>query len=102
MSIRFLRLLELFWLIRFLRITELIKLIGIIGAISVLRFIRNFSVSRASLREAARVLAQLLWASGLQCEFACFGTILQSKRPAYNSTSRKKHENNPHIPRNLE
>ena len=43
---------------------------------------------RAGLREAARVLAQVLWASGLQCKFACFRTVLQSKWPAYNSTSR--------------
>jgi hypothetical protein len=64
------------------------KSIGIIRQ-RVLRFIRNLSIIQAGLREAARVLAQLLWASGLQCKFACFTTILQSKRPAYKSTRRK-------------
>ena len=61
------------------------KSIRIVGLKRVLRFIRNFRIIRAGLREAARVLAQLLWASGLQREFACVTTILQSKRPAYNS-----------------
>jgi hypothetical protein len=42
---------------------------------------------RAGLREAARVLAQVLWATGLQRNFACFRTILQSNWPAYNHTS---------------
>jgi hypothetical protein len=43
----------------------LIRFIGIIGLKRVLRFIRNFSMIRAGSREAARVLAQVLWASGL-------------------------------------
>ncbi len=71
-----------------LRISELIWFTGVIGLKRVLRYIRNFRIIRAGLREAARVLAQVLWTSWLQREFACFRTILQSKRPAYNPTSR--------------
>ena len=82
--------LEFIWIKQVVRITELIRFTGVIGLKRVLRFIWNFSIIRAGLREAARVLAQVLWASGLQCKFACFRTILQSKWPAYNPTSRKK------------
>jgi hypothetical protein len=49
------------------------KSIGVIGLIRVLRFTRNFRIIRAGLREAARVSAQVLWASGLQRE-SCFRT----------------------------
>ncbi len=52
-----------------------IRFTRIIGAI---RFLR------AGLREAARVLAQALWSSGLRCKFACLMTIIQSEWPAYN------------------
>ena len=47
------------------RITELIRLIGITGVTRVLSFSRNFSVDRAGLREAARVLGDIIWYSGL-------------------------------------
>ena len=54
--------LELIWIKQVVKITELIKFTGIIGLIRVLRIIKNFRIIRA---EAARVLAQALWASGL-------------------------------------
>ena len=47
------------------RVTELIMLTGITGITRVLSFSRNFSVDRAGLREAARVLGDILWSSGL-------------------------------------
>jgi hypothetical protein len=55
----------MFWVLRDIRITELIRLIGTIGVTSVLRLTRNFSITRAGLREAARVLTKVLWSSGL-------------------------------------
>ncbi len=70
-------------------VTEFIRFIGITGVTRILSFGRNLSVERAGLREAARVLAQVLCVSGLKCEFACVRTILQSKWHAYNPTSRK-------------
>ncbi len=51
--------------VRVLRITELIGLTGITGVIRVLSFSSNFSIDRAGLREAARVLGDVLWSSGL-------------------------------------
>ncbi len=51
--------------IRVLSITESIRLIGITGVTRILRFSKNFSVDRAGLREAARVLGDVLWSSGL-------------------------------------
>jgi hypothetical protein len=47
------------------RITELIRLVGITGVTRVLSFSSNFSVDRAGLREAARVLGDVLWSSGI-------------------------------------
>jgi hypothetical protein len=47
------------------RITELISLIGIIGVARRLSLSRNFSIDRAGLREAARVLDDIIWSSGL-------------------------------------
>ncbi len=47
------------------RVTELIRLIGITEVTRVLSFSRNFSVDRADLREAARVLGDIIWSSGL-------------------------------------
>ena len=47
------------------RITELINLIGIIGVTRLLSISRNFSADRAGLREAARVLGDIIWSSGL-------------------------------------
>ena len=41
-------------------------------------------VIRAGLREAGRVLGNVLCSSGLSCKFACLRTILQSKWPAFN------------------
>ena len=58
-----------------LRITELISLIGIIGVTRLLSSSRNFSVERAGLREAARVLGDIIWSSRLQWKFACSRTI---------------------------
>ncbi len=46
-------------------ITELIGLIGISGVARVLSFSRNFSIDRVGLREAARVLGDIIWSSGL-------------------------------------
>ena len=43
------------------RVTELIRLIGITGVTRLLSFSRNFSVNRAGLREAARVLGDIIW-----------------------------------------
>jgi hypothetical protein len=43
----------------------LIRLIGITGVTRVLSFSRNFSVNRAGVREAARVLGDIIWFSGL-------------------------------------
>ena len=43
----------------------MIGLIGIIGVIRVLSFSRTFSIDRAGLREAARVLGDIIWSSGL-------------------------------------
>jgi hypothetical protein len=48
-----------------LRITELISLIGIIGVTRLLSFSRNISIDRAGLREAARVLGDVIRSSGL-------------------------------------
>jgi hypothetical protein len=50
---------------RCLRITKLIRLIGITGVTRVLSVSRNFSVDRAGLREAARVLGDVVWSSRL-------------------------------------
>ncbi len=47
------------------RVTELIRLIGITGVTRVLSFSRNFSIDRSGLREAARVLGDIIWSSGL-------------------------------------
>jgi hypothetical protein len=47
------------------RVTELISHIGITGATRILSFSKNFSVDRAGLREAARVLGDIIWSSGL-------------------------------------
>jgi hypothetical protein len=46
-------------------ITELIRLFGITGVKRILSFCRSFSVDRAGLREAACVLGDVLWSSGL-------------------------------------
>ena len=43
----------------------MISLIGIIGVTRLLSFSKNFSVDRAGLREAARVLGDMIWSSGL-------------------------------------
>jgi hypothetical protein len=43
----------------------LISLTGIIGVTSIVSFSRNFSVDRAGLREAARVLGDIIWSSGI-------------------------------------
>jgi hypothetical protein len=43
----------------------LIRLIEITGVTRALSFSRNFRVDRAGLREAARVLGDVLWSSGL-------------------------------------
>ncbi len=43
----------------------MIRLIGITGDKRVLSFIRNLSIIRAGLREAARVLGDILWSIGL-------------------------------------
>ncbi len=43
----------------------MISLIGIIGVKKLLCFSRNLSVDRAGLREAARVLGDIIWSSGL-------------------------------------
>ncbi len=43
----------------------MISLIGIIGVARLLSFSRNISVDRAGLREAARVLGDIIWSSGL-------------------------------------
>ena len=43
----------------------MISLIGIIGVTRVLSFNSNFSADRAGLREAARVLGDIIWSSGL-------------------------------------
>ncbi len=43
----------------------MISLIGIIGVTRHLSFSWNFSVDRAGLREAARVLGDIMWSSGL-------------------------------------
>jgi hypothetical protein len=51
--------------VRVLRITELIRLTRITGVTRVLSFSSNFSVDRAGLREAARVLGDVLWSSGI-------------------------------------
>ena len=48
-----------------LDVTELISLFGIIGVTRVLSLSRNFSIDRAGLREAARVLGGIIWSSGL-------------------------------------
>jgi hypothetical protein len=47
------------------RITELIRLVEITGVTRVLKFSSNFSLDRAGLREAARVLGDIIWSSGL-------------------------------------
>jgi hypothetical protein len=46
-------------------VTELIRLTGITGITRVLSFSRNFSVDRAGLCEAVRVLGDIIWSSGL-------------------------------------
>ncbi len=46
-------------------ITELIDLIGIIRVTIFLSFSRNLRIARAGLREAARVLGDIVWSSGL-------------------------------------
>ena len=52
--------------VRVLRITELIRLTRITGITRVLSLSNsNFSVDRAGLREAARVLGDVLWSSGI-------------------------------------
>ena len=51
--------------VRVLRITELIRLTRITGVTRVLSFSSNLSFDRAGLREAARVLGDVLWSSGL-------------------------------------
>ena len=43
----------------------MISLIGIIGVARVFSFSRNFSIDRAGLCEAARVLGDIPWSSGL-------------------------------------
>ncbi len=43
----------------------MIRLIGITGVTRVLIFGRNFRVDRAGLRDAARVLGDFIWSSGL-------------------------------------
>ncbi len=43
----------------------MIRLIGITGVTRVLSVSSNFSVDRAGLREAARVLGDVGWCSGL-------------------------------------
>ena len=43
----------------------MISLIGIIRVARVLSFSKNFSVDRAGLREAVRVLGDMIWFSGL-------------------------------------
>jgi hypothetical protein len=57
--------LELVWAIRVMRITKLIRIIGFPEVTRVLSFSRNFSVDRAGLREAARVLGEIIWSNGL-------------------------------------
>ena len=47
-----------------IRITESIRFIGIIGVTRVLSCSSNLSIDRAGLREAARVLGDVLWSSG--------------------------------------
>ncbi len=49
----------------------MISLIGIIGVTRVLSFSRNFRTDRAGLREAPRVLGDIIWSSGLGCKFDC-------------------------------
>jgi hypothetical protein len=46
-------------------ITELISLIGITAVARVFSFRRNFSDDRVGMREAARVLGDIVWSSGL-------------------------------------
>jgi hypothetical protein len=67
--------LQLILVVRVLSITELIRLTRITGVTRVLSFSSNFSVDRAGLREAARVLGDVLWSSGIWCEFACSRTF---------------------------
>ena len=43
----------------------MIRLIRITGVTRILSFSRNVSVDRAGLREAARVLGDIIWSSGL-------------------------------------
>ena len=43
----------------------MIRLIGITGVTRVLSFSRNFSADRTGLREAARVLGDIIWSSGI-------------------------------------
>ena len=43
----------------------MISLIGIIEVTRRLSFSRNVSIDRAGLREAARVLGDIIWSSGL-------------------------------------
>ena len=43
----------------------MISLIGITGVARLLSFRRNFSIDRVGLREAARVLGDIIWSSGL-------------------------------------
>jgi hypothetical protein len=72
------------------RITELIRfksirIIALKGLLDLSEIQALFELACA----AVRVLAQLLWACGLQRKFACLTTIIQSKRPALKSTSCK-------------
>ena len=53
------------FVVRVLSITELIRLTRITGVTRVLSFSSNYSVDRAGLRKAARVLGDVLWSSGI-------------------------------------
>jgi hypothetical protein len=54
---------KIIWMLHVVRITELISRMGIIGVVRVLSFSRSFSVARAGLREASRVLCDIICSS---------------------------------------